>query len=422
MRTKSITALAVLALSVSVAVASTGTGPASAATKKKTKTRATVAKTTVAAQTTAAPSTAAPTTAAPTTAAPTTVAGPKVAGCAKGWTDPTSLSPSRPVARCEKGFPAPKPLAQKTKIRISTSFRLEFNSPLLLADSLGEFAKENLEIEWVNLSFANAVPQMANGNIDVGVGGFEVALFNVGANNLPVRAVMGNYFPPKAGDYKTPQTGLWCRRDAFANPANPNPADTEVMKWGTSVGRGSSAVYYSAAEISKRVPGFEIKRVEIAIVPSADTVTALRNKAIECGVLLDPLWTQVAGDPAFVQMATQTPGEPLGQYAFGKNLLEKPEIGDAVVRAVVRTVNTYFAADYHEDAKVLAEIGKVIGQPTENLKKYDPLVMDWEFRAGTTDRMQQLFIDLGVITSYTKPVPEEKIIDRSFYERVVGKR
>jgi len=47
--------------------------------------------------------------------------------------------------------------------------------------------------------------------------------------------------------------------------------------------------------------------------------------------------------------------------------------------------------------------------------------MDWEIRKDTTTRIQQLFIDLGVITEYTTPVPEDKVIDRTFYERAVSK-
>ncbi len=36
------------------------------------------------------------------------------------------------------------------------------------------------------------------------------------------------------------------------------------------------------------------------------------------------------------------------------------------------------------------------------------LVMDWEFREGTTERVQELFIELGVITEFTEPVAEDR--------------
>jgi NitT/TauT family transport system substrate-binding protein len=348
-----------------------------------------------------------------------------VAGCEKqGYTKPDDISPTRKVARCDPNTPAPKPLPQKEKIVLASNFRLEFNSPIGLGMSLGEFAKENLEIDFQNIAFATAVPQLHTGQVDVAVGGFENALFGAGNNNLNVRVALGNYYPPKASDYTVPQTGLWCRRDVFTNPQNPNFKELEGKKWATSVGRGSSAMYYSVAEILKKVPTFNYKGVEVQAIPSTNILDAVKNKAVDCGILLDPIWVQVRNDPNFVQAATQTPGEPLGLMAYGKRLLQdRKDIGDAFARAYIRTVNTYYAGDYHKDAKVMAEIQKFTGQTPEvfsQLAALDSLVMDWEVRKDTTTRIQQLFIDVGAITDFKTPVPEDKLVDRSFYERAVG--
>jgi len=347
-----------------------------------------------------------------------------VAGCEKGYTDPADVSLTRAVARCTAGAPAPVPLATKTKIVIATNFKLEFNAPVAVANTLGEYAKENLEVEFVNLSYANSIPQMASGQVDVAIGGFETAMFNAGAQDVAIKVIAGNYFPPKAGNYSVAQTGLWCRRDSFTTPANPILKEIETKKWGTAAGKGSSAVYYSAAEIQKRVPDFNIKKVDIQTVPSVDIMNALKNKALDCGILLDPLWTQVKDDPAYFQAATQTPGEPLGHMSFGKNLLvDKPDVGQAFLRAYIRTINTYFAGNYHQDDKVMAEIQKWTGATAEaqaTLKNLDPLTFDWEVRKDTTTRVQQLFIDLGVITNFTTPVAESKLIDRTVANKVLG--
>ena len=347
-----------------------------------------------------------------------------VAGCEKGYTDPADLSLTRTVARCTSGSPAPVPLAAKTKIVIATNFKLEFNAPVSVANTLGEYAKENLEVEFVNLSFSNSLPQLANGQVDLAVGGFETALFNAGNTDLGIKVIAGNYYPPKASNYTVAQTGLWCRRDSFTTPANPILKEIESKKWGTAAGRGSSAVYYSAAEIQKRVPDFSIKKVDVQTIPSTEIITALKNKALDCGILLDPLWTTVKDDPAFFQAATQTPGEPLGHMAFGKSLLvDKPEVGQAFLRAYIRTINTYFAGNYHQDDKVMAEIQKWTGATNEAqavLKGLDSLTFDWEIRKDTTTRIQQLFIDLGVITQFTTPVAESKIVDRTVADKVLA--
>jgi len=343
-------------------------------------------------------------------------------GCEEhGVTDPADRSVGRQPARCDPGYPAPQPLAERAHLKVSSAFSLEFMSPILLAQSLGEFEKENLEVEVVSVSFADALPQLAQGTLDAGVGGLEIALYNAGNQGLPVRAVLGNYYPPDAGNYDVDQTGLWCRSDSFSDPSNPDPAETQGMVWASAVGKGSTSIWSSATELQKRVPDFDITTVEVQQIPSSDIVTALQNGAVDCGILLDPLWLQVADDPAYVLMATQVPGEPVGQISFGKNLLEDhPEVGEAFVRAYLRTINTYYDGDYHSNADVMNEIAAQTGQDVAKMTQVPSLVFDWEFREGTTDAIQQFFIDVGVITQFSEPVPEDQVIDRSFYWNAVG--
>jgi len=237
-----------------------------------------------------------------------------------------------------------------------------------------------------------------------------------------VKAVLGNYFPPDAGDYSKPQTGLWCRRAAFTTPDAPKDSELESKKWGSGVGKGSAAMYYATAEIEERVPDFDITKVDIQQIPNADIVTALQNGAVDCGILLDPTWLQVADDPGYFLAATQTPGEPVGGIMYGKTLLQdKPEVGEAFARAIIRTINTYYSGDYHSDPMVMAEIAKVTNQPdTAALTKVPSLVMDWEIRKDTTTRIQDTFIKLGVITDFSTPVPEDQVVDRSYYLKAVG--
>jgi NitT/TauT family transport system substrate-binding protein len=343
-------------------------------------------------------------------------------GCENGVTDPTNMEVGRKVARCEPGYPAPDPLPEMTTINVSSAFKLEFMSPLLLADAYGELEKENLKMNFLNVKFSDAVPQMANGQIDVAVGGIEVALFNAGHNDLPVKAVLANYYPPDAGDYSKAQTGLWCRRDSFTTPDKPNLKEIEDMTLASSVGAGSVSFYYVTAEIKRQgVSDFDLSGANIQAIPSADTVTALENGGIDCGIILDPLWLQLQDKPEYFLAASQTPGEPLGIYAFGKRLLvDHPEIGDAFTRAFLRTINTYYAGDYHSDPEVMQKIAEVTQGDVERLTQVPSLVMDWEFRDGTTTRVQEYLISVKVITDYTEPVPEDKVVDRSFYLRAVG--
>jgi NitT/TauT family transport system substrate-binding protein len=149
-------------------------------------------------------------------------------------------------------------------------------------------------------------------------------------------------------------------------------------------------------------------------------VQAMKNKALDCGILLDPLWLQVANDPSFKLVATQTPGEPLGGYFYGKNLLhDHREVGVAFARAMIRTINTYLNGDYHQNQQVIDALSKAINQPADAIRRTPPLQFDWEIRKGTAERVEKVFIALGVLT-FPKPVPDKKVFDRSFYLKAVG--
>jgi hypothetical protein len=114
--------------------------------------------------------------------------------------------------------------------------------------------------------------------------------------------------------------------------------------------------YYTTSEIKRQgVSDFDLTGANIQAIPSAETVTALQNGGIDCGIILDPLWLSLKDDPAYFLAASQTPGEPLGIYALGKRLLVEPRDRRRPARRSC-TINTYYAGDHHQDAEVMAKI------------------------------------------------------------------
>lgn len=101
-------------------------------------------------------------------------------------------------------------------------------------------------------------------------------------------------------------------------------------------------------------------------------------------------------------------------------MLENRELGVAFARAFIRSVNTYFQDDYHADDEVMEMISREIDRPLDALRALPSLVMDWEVRADTTTRIQELFLSTGTIDLFDTPVPEDKLVDRSFYLEAVG--
>ncbi|MFG1949046.1 ABC transporter substrate-binding protein [Nonomuraea sp. NPDC048826] len=343
-----------------------------------------------------------------------------VEGCGPdSYVDPADLSPQRKIARCEAGKPAPQPLKEATTIRMTSASRSSSLAPIFVGMELGEFEKENLKIEFSVLPFADAMPQLAAGRVDISYGGTEAGLFNAVHQGLDVKWVLGNFVEPKAADLSQPQTGLWARRDIFSDPKNPNLEELKGKTLGSTVGAASAIAY--PMDKALREHGISLGDMEIKQLPAADLMTALSNKAIDTAWLLDPYWLSAADQPdKYVLVGGQPAGEPLGGFYTGKSMLkERPEVLQAFVRAYIRTVNTYLAGDYIKDEKVLAAMVEGTQQPRDALTRTPSLTFDWEIRQGTGESEQKVFIAFKTV-KFTDVIPEDRYVDRSFYARAVG--
>lgn len=341
-----------------------------------------------------------------------------LAGCGEGAV--TDLSPDREVARCEPGYPAPQPLEERASVRLATNFwGFEFTAPYVLALELGEFEKENLDVEVVTgVSLADGIVQMEDCSVDITIGGTGAELHNALAAGLTTKQVIGNYFPPDAGDTSVDQTGLWARSDVFSDPDNPDLAELAGTTLGTAVPLGSVINYPIGLAFDEA--GVDLLDLDMEVIPSADLPLALENGAVQSAWVLDPIWLQLADNPDYVLVATQPPGEPLGGlYAAECFREDRREVAVAFIRAIIRTINTYLAEGYKtnnvEELQVLADVADI---PLESFTGTPETLMDWEMGEGTSERAQEYFMRFGVL-EYDEIIPEEEVYDRSIYLEAV---
>ncbi|MFI1018426.1 ABC transporter substrate-binding protein [Streptomyces sp. NPDC020965] len=343
--------------------------------------------------------------------APRTVV--EVPGCgAASWTDPAVLAADRAPARCAKGTPAPRPLAKKRKLTIvSGTLSAEYVAPLVVAARKGEFAKENLDVSLKVLPTPDALPLLAKGEIDAQWAAPEAAVMNGVAGGFDIKWVTGNFSPDPAS-----KSGLWVR---LKDGESADRVPMAGRSMGTMIGKGSVIAYPMATSLKKHGGGLD--RIRFQQLGSADVLTAMRNGGVDAAWLLDPVWRTVDGDPKYAFLGGQPLGEPLGGLLFGPGLLhDDPDAGVALTRAYIRTVNTYFAGEYKSDRAFVAELADLLKTDESVLRSTPSLRVDWEIRAGTTDRLQDAYRDAGV--SDGDPVPERKAVDRSLYEEAVGHR
>ncbi|MFC4506519.1 MULTISPECIES: ABC transporter substrate-binding protein [Streptomyces] len=348
---------------------------------------------------------------------PTASAGPRtirpVPGCGTGsWTDPSDLSPTRAPARCEPGAPAPEPLTGKRRLTIATgTLSAEYVAPLQVAVDKGEFAREGLDVTLRVLPTPDALPLLAKGEIDALWAAPEAAVMNGVRGGFDIRWVAGNFSPDPAS-----KSGLWARLDEGQNADDVSMADSRL---GTMIGKGSVIAYPMEKALERH--GGALDRIQYQQLGSADVLTALQNGGVDSAWLLDPVWRKVDGDPSYAFLGGQPPGEPLGGLLYGPSLLNDDDgvdAGVALLRAYIRTVNTYFAADYKKNAEFVGYLSKLLKIDRTILESTPALRMDWEIRAGTTDRLQAAYQAQGVTEG--TPLPESRTVNRTLYEEAVG--
>jgi len=108
-----------------------------------------------------------------------------VAGCGARADFALAGDPAKGPARCDSGAPAPQPLAKKATVKIAMpSTSAEYVSGVVLAERLGEFAKEYLDVEIVALPSTDALPLVGEGKLD----GYVASSFSVPACRGPAPA------------------------------------------------------------------------------------------------------------------------------------------------------------------------------------------------------------------------------------------
>ncbi|MFG2551761.1 ABC transporter substrate-binding protein [Streptomyces sp. NPDC048581] len=334
-----------------------------------------------------------------------------VEGCGTAsWTDPKDLSANRTPARCRPGAPPPQPLSEPRELTIATgTLSAEYVAPLQVALDKGEFKKEGLDVTLKVLPTPDALPLLAKGDIDALWAAPEAAVMNGIKGGFDIKWVAGNFSPDPDS-----KSGLWVR---LKDGDTANRVAMAGRKLGTMIGKGSVIAYPMERALEKHGGG--LADIQYQQLGSADVLTALQNGGVDSAWLLDPVWRKVDGKRGYAFLGGQPPGEPLGGMLYGRTLLgDDVDAGVALLRAYIRTVNTYFASDYKQDASFVTYLAELLKAEKSILESTPSLRMDWEIRAGTTTRLQSAYDSQGV--GEGSPLPESRTVDRTLYEEAVG--
>jgi len=341
------------------------------------------------------------------------------AGCGDAArSDPKDLSAERVVARCGKGAPAAQKLPQPVPLRVGIRGRTEDLAPVLLADALGELAKENITVQFVPIDDPTKLyDALGAGQLDAVVGDLDAPFFDLVDQGTGVKFVLGGAVARGANNLAEAQPGFWIRSDQLTAPDHFK--DLENDEFALQDGIVDAVADPITAVL--RQDDLSLNEVHIVQADGAKAVKLLQEGKVTGAWLPEPDWRSVVGDQRFRMIATLPASESIGGVVLSARLTDHDRdraVGLAFVRAIIRTINTDLANDYQKDAKVMKALATATGIDRKELAATPPWLFDWELRAFTTERMQTTFVQLGAVL-YEEEIPEREIVDRTLYRDVI---
>jgi NitT/TauT family transport system substrate-binding protein len=355
------------------------------------------------------------------------VVGLVAAGCGDDDTtsDQTQSEPSgsasgdsgaSPGATEGPGTPAPQPLPEQTRVVIESFGPSELTwSTVAVADAMGEFERENLDVELVTGTLPpQAQLNVATGQTQLYVGGLSPGLFNgvqTGTADTRMVADIGDRSPES-------RDGLYVRNDWLDADGEVDPDQIPGMSFAVGGGETSPLSVFVQQWLTEY--GYVLDDVEMPDLGGPDMLLALERGSVDAGWLASPFWQSDTVATCCTQVLGDLP--TLGKYIFGTKFLEEePETAEAIVRALARTNRTYLQGDYHDDPEVMAILSEALGAPAEQIASSDEYVFDPNLGIDLdyVTKAQEIWITGGAL-EFEGPLHPDRVVDTSVVENALG--
>jgi NitT/TauT family transport system substrate-binding protein len=331
-----------------------------------------------------------------------------------GSTAPPGTTPVDPFA--------PQPLAERTTFKVGLiASGQEPYAPAQLALELGEFEKENLDVEISVMTIQDAALALDQGTLDAAPLVLTAGVLNQLATGPDFRLGAGlPSLPPSS------KAGVWVRSDHLGPDGTMDPCEFEGM----TIGFGPALTGTTAAAGLLQ----ELERCDLTlddITPSPlqgpDANLALETGALDAAVVFDPLWqgleqNGVAGlvVPLYAEGAVFEGTSPTGWF-FSSVRDDDPDAVKAFMRAVGRTTRDHFQGDYHKDPATVALLAKVLGVPETYFASTPSLLADPTLPVDVkvVETMQGTWLAIGLV-EYDQPLPLGDVVDTTLQEEVFG--
>lgn len=301
--------------------------------------------------------------------------------------------------------PAPRPLKSNQSLKVGIPSKLELEVPALLAQAKGEFAKENLTVQFVTDTVPNLLTLLGQNKVDLVYAGPQAIVFNELRKGVPIRWVSGvASFSPGGGTYVSTKYG--------SSASGFNPAVLKGKRIAVNPGGLAAPSEFGLYQLLTKGG---LKAGDVTMIPFQSIsamVQAMNSGAVASGNVGPPFDAALTPGKFFV--AYHYPGAVLaGYFATTQLLNQHRDAGIAFFRALERTVNTYLTGDYHKDRAVMSEIASLLGTTPAKLELAPSIPFDFNVPAQSVTGVQQMYQSVPGTLAYSGLVAPKEIVDLS---------
>jgi len=244
--------------------------------------------------------------------------------------------------------PTPEPVALKVSVLPFLSY-----APFFIAQDEGIFAEQGLQVEFVKIEkTSEAMPALAQGQIDVAAGFFDVSTLNAIAQGGKIKYVSDKgYLDPNGCAAST----FVARKDLLESGKLDDLANLKGLK--IALTPASSAEY--ALDMLLKDVGLSSKDVEILNIPLAARFEGMGSGAVDIAAVSDP-WTLRIVKAGYGEIwhpwQELLPNFQFSVIMYGPNLLEKrPDVGVRFMIAYLKAVAQYNQGKTDRNVEIIAK-------------------------------------------------------------------
>lgn len=301
-------------------------------------------------------------------------------------------------------------------VTISMSAALAVFAPVLMAQHQGEFEKAGIDLVIEPVPAVDALPLLAQGQIDGSLTSYSAFYFNAVKAGLDVQWVM----PLDTQQVMEPGAavpGYWARVDVVGDGPEP---DLEALR-GQNVGSPTSGTGVGGYILDRALEaqGLDFTDVVMQRLVGADALAALQNGAVAATWIAAPMEIEAAKDPNLRPIAGYAPGVTGTSIVVGPGLLDRPQLLVKFIQVISHTNETYLNGDYRSDPETVATLSELLGTAPDVIENSALLYFDPEMPLDGADEFLaelERFIGESGGLEYDDSIPATDLYDPQFVE------